>query len=37
MKEGMQVRNNVRLARIEKGYTQQELADLVEKKNLSSE
>ncbi len=29
MQEGMRIRNRVRAARVERGYTQQELADLV--------
>jgi putative transcriptional regulator len=29
IKEGLHVRNRVKLARVERGYTQQELADLI--------
>jgi putative transcriptional regulator len=29
MKAGLRVRNRVKLARVERGYTQQELADLI--------
>jgi putative transcriptional regulator len=29
IKDGLQVRNRLKLARVERGYTQQELADLI--------